>query len=125
MAYATPKQAALLVRLLIRAGKIRPSDAARAEADALLLDRRKVSDAIRKYNAELGWESRHAAATDAQHVYIRDLEMKVYGQRRTTVADRLTYDEADARIQHLRREVPRKTDTTSDVIDLFTRRALR
>lgn len=119
---ATEKQAALVVRLAVKAGKLDPKNAAQCRADVLEMSQAEVKRYIDALNAAIGFSRELSTATDAQRQFIMDLEEKVYGEWKTTPQEKLTYSEADSRIRLLKKM--QSAQVAAPVIDIFSRRAV-
>jgi hypothetical protein len=116
---ATAKQVDLLLSLWLKTGKpqevftlecgVDPrrttpkmlSDYAAAKHPFLMsVSTARISEAIKRANADKGWDPKLAPCTDSQLHFIIDLERRVFG--RITPSDSMTYAEADARIKYLK-----------------------
>lgn len=58
-----------------------------------------ASSQIKIANAHLGWEPKKAPATRKQLLYLRDLEIETFGEPRTSLLDKLSYEDADEAIK--------------------------
>lgn len=122
---ATPKQADLIVRLAVRAGKIKPDQIAEASRQASEYTPEQARQAIDSLNAQLGFDRGSSPATTRQRQFILDLEERVLGRWETTHQTRLSYSDADERIQYMKRlEAAQKARTAvaGEVIDIFSRK---
>ncbi len=123
---ATAKQVALIVNLAIKAGKLRPDQAVEASRSYLNSTPEEARAAIDKLNAVLGFDRGYSPATTRQRSFILDLEQRVLGKWETTHSTKLSYSDADERIQYLKKlEVAQKARTAvaGEVIDIFSRRS--
>ena len=123
------KQAQTLARLAIKAGKITPAQAPDAIAHWIALPSKEVSDAIDQINTRTGFDAKFAPASEPQRGWILDLELELFGKWQTTADVQMTYSEADSRIKSLRatkaeRKKPVTTDATSNVFDIFSKKAV-
>lgn len=127
---ATAKQIHLIVTLGVKAGKIRSDQIAEASLRIEKYTPEEAQQAIDGLNAQLGFDRGHSPATTRQRSFILDLEQRVLGKWETTHSIKLTYSDADERIQYLKKlEAAQKTrPATPDapagqVIDIFSRRS--
>lgn len=122
MSTSTRKQVELLIKLWKRSGQFREKATETAKSNGraaspdfhrefehflreqLLPEQsaEKLSELIQTANDKLGWDQHQADASPKQVTYIRDLELKVYGERRTQPGDHLSYSDADALIRQLK-----------------------
>lgn len=116
---ATQKQIELLLRLWERSGRIsmeyqdlldrqglagaRPDLLPDRDGSLALYIRSMgvewASSQIKIANAGLGWEPKKAPATRKQLLYLRDLEIETFGEPRTSLLDKLSYEDADEAIK--------------------------
>jgi hypothetical protein len=123
---ATAKQVALIVNLAIKAGKLRPDQAVEASRSYLNSTPEEARAAIDKLNAVLGFDRGHSPATTRQRSFILDLEQRVLGKWETTHSIKLSYSDADERIQYLKKlEAAQKARpaVSGEVINIFSRRS--
>lgn len=66
---------------------------------------KQASMKIDELNEELGWDRAYTPATNEQRMYIGDLEIKIFGGKRTRSTQPLTYAEADKLIKYYRSDI--------------------
>lgn len=125
---ATDKQTKLIVNLATRAGRLTTAEIPEASLKIAKYTPEETRNLINNLNAELGFDRGHSPATTRQRAFILDLEERVLGKWETAQETKLSYSDADERIQYLTKleaaRKPRPAASTAPVIDLFTRRAV-
>lgn len=122
---ATAKQVALIINLATKTGHLRPEQADAAARGFVSATPEEARVAIDKLNAELGFNRGLSPATTRQRSFILDLEQRVLGRWETTHSTKLSYSDADERIQYLKKlEAAQKARpaVSGEVIDIFSRR---
>lgn len=100
---ATTKQIDLAIRLEIRLRRLAPAQRDLRAADLAKKTKQELDQLIKGLNRYTGFNSSTSLATPNQKKFLETLEREIVGIVSHDI-DRITYDEANSRIQYFRSE---------------------